>query len=357
MPLPAEQYAFLSSAIYDPLIPGTSIRSDADDYDILYVSPSSATNYRGAVVQDRETRQLIVTNKGTDPSNVHDAIADLSMGMMGASTQWPEAAATMRWALNYAHGNNIPLSKISTTGHSLGGAHAQLQATMYGIHAETFNAFGAATMARHLGMNVESAQEHVINHRMYHDPVSALAQPVGSTVEYMDYAEYQRHQPGHWREPLAELGAIGKAHGIANFWDKIHNQPAAVFAHNCMQDLQRQQHPVMDLPPGVPQDLPLHKLSPHASMQQLHERPLTATASVDDIFDRLCTAAQHGNDDLFQQTLSQAAQTDVCRDFQAQAAERVDMQDRQLALESQLQQMQQQLAQQTQTQAKVLRQR
>src|SRR5512142_2466601 len=108
MALPSEQYAFLAQAVYGPLTADTFIDSDVGHYKVLYVSAPSATNYRGAVVQDEATRQLIVVNKGTDPSNIHDITADLGMGMMGAPTQWPEAAQTMRWALRHAESKGIP---------------------------------------------------------------------------------------------------------------------------------------------------------------------------------------------------------------------------------------------------------
>lgn len=140
MPLSSEQYAFLSSSIYDPLIPGDRIRSDTHAYRVRYVSPDTGSGYRGAVVEDMETGQLIVTNRGTDLLDIHDVQTDLGMGAMGAPAQWPEAAATLRWALNYAHDNSRPLSTISVTGHSLGGSLAQLQAAAVDVHAETFNA-------------------------------------------------------------------------------------------------------------------------------------------------------------------------------------------------------------------------
>lgn len=337
MPLPSEQYAFLSSRVYDPLIAGREILSDTHRYRVRYVSPPSATNYRGAIFEDLDSNQLIVANKGTDPSNIHDLIADHGMTMMGAPTQWPEAAATMRVALNFARLNNIPLSQISVTGHSLGGAEAQLQAAMFGVYAETFNAYGAASMARHLGMDVEAAKSHVINHRMHHDPVSAMAEPIGRTVDYMDHVDYQRHERGGLAL-MGELGAVMTAHGIDNFWDKENNRPAAVFAHNYMQDLQH--HRLDDLAPGMPMDLPWHRLSPHASLNPRLDRPLAASASVDDIFDRLCAAS---SDQQFRQVLGEVAHTDVSREWHAQAAERVDIENKMAAMETQLQQTQQQL--------------
>lgn len=353
MPLPVEQYAYLSSRIYDdPLAVGDRIDADSCHYRVRYVSPPSATNYRGVVVEDMATRQLIVLNKGTDPLNIHDVYADLGMGLMGAPTQWPEATATMRWALDYAHEKHIPLSNISATGHSLGGSLAQLQAAMFDVYAETFNAYGAASMARHLGMNVDAAQDLVVNHRMYHDPVSAIAKPIGRTVEYMDYRDYQRHQQAVPSLP-GELGAVASAHGIANFWDKAHNRPAAVLVHNYLLDWQREQHRGLEqLPPGMSPDMSLGDLFRQAALQPRALPPLAANASVDQMFDHLCAAMDSGDDRLFRQVMSQVAQTDFVQDFQAQVVERMDMQDRQLALEAQLEQTQQQLiAQQSHAQS------
>jgi hypothetical protein len=357
MPLSPDQYAFLSSKIYDPISANSYIESDTHKYVVHYVSPDSGSGYRGAVVEDTAAGQLIVTNKGTDVRHIGDLKTDVGMAVMDAPAQWPEAAATLRWAWNYAHETGRPLSSISVTGHSLGGSLAQLQAASMDVHAETFNAYGAASMAQRLGLDVEAAQERVVNHRMYHDPVSAIARPIGRTVEYMDYADYQRHQHTI-PSPLGELGAIVTAHGIANFWDKAHNQPAAVFTHNYMQGWQREQHRALEqLPPGMPPNMSLGELLQQASTDAHQPKPLAANASVDDIFDHLCHAMK-GDDQQFMQALAQVGQTDYAQEFHAQVAERVDMEDRQIALQTQLeqaqQQLQQQLAQQTQSHARVL---
>lgn len=357
MPLSPEQYAFLSSRIYDPIEANSRIDSDTHKYWVHYVSPDTGSGYRGAVVEDMATGQLIVTNRGTDVLDIRDIQTDLGMGVMGGPAQWPEAAATLRWALNYAHDNGRPLSAISVTGHSLGGSLAQLQATAVDVHAETFNAYGAASMAKRLGLDLDAAHERVINHRMYHDPVSAIATPIGHTVEYMDYADYQRHQH-RVPSPLGELGALATAHGIANFWDKAHNHPATVFAHNYMQDHQHEQHRALEqLPSGMPPDMTLDRALQQASLNPYQPKPLAADASVDDIYEHLCHAMQ-GDDQQFLQALTQVGQTDFAQEFHAQVAEQVAMEDRLMAMQAQLeqtqQQLQQQLAQQVQTQAKVM---
>ncbi|MDR6936555.1 hypothetical protein [Luteibacter sp. 3190] len=259
MTFSSDQYAFLSQTIYESLDVGSKLRSDTREFRVRYISPPSSTNYRGMVVQDVVTGQLVVVNKGTDPTNVHDLIADLGMGMMGAPTQWPEAARTMRWALDYAEQNHIPKGHISITGHSLGGALAQLQASLpeaAGIRAETFNAYGAEAMATALArtqpLDVASARTRVVNHRMLHDPVSKFAGHIGSDKFYMDQSDYPRHKEGSLF-PIGEAVSTAAAHGIGNFWDKERNQPGAVFAHNYMLDLQHR--PLDDLPSGVPLDL------------------------------------------------------------------------------------------------------
>jgi acetyl esterase/lipase len=341
MSLPSEQYAFLAQAIYDPLTAGNDIESDTRRYNVIYVSPPSATNYRGAVVRDGATGQLIVTNKGTDPSSIHDITADLGMGMMGAPTQWPEAAATMRWALQHAEKSHIPVSDISITGHSLGGALAQLQAAMpesAGIHAETFNTYGARSMAEGLGLDVQAAEDRVVNHRMYHDPVSTLADSIGRSVDYMDHADYQRHKLGGL-SPVGEVGAVGRAHGIGNFWDKESNQPAAVFAHNYMRDLHHR--PLDDLPRGVPLDLsaPWHMLGEERERSRMP--PLAVSAGMDEMFEYLCKAMEQ-DDEGFMEALRQVGQTDAAKEFHMEAARQVDMEDRIASLEAQVQQAQEQ---------------
>lgn len=339
MSLSSEQYAFLAHAIYRPFVPQGSLKSNTRSYKVLYVSDPSATHYRGAVVQDQSGTELIVVNKGTDPSNIHDITADVGMGMMGAPTQWPEAAALLREALDHANKYGIPKDHISITGHSLGGALAQLQAAMpeaEGIHAETFNTYGAESMARGLGLDVESAQQRVINHRMYHDPVSALARPIGRTVDYMDHADYQRHKQGGL-SPVGEAGAMAAAHGIGNFWNADRNEPGDVFAHNYAPDLLRR--PLDDLPRGVPLDLaiPWHMLG-HEDTRTMP--PLAAHASTDEMFDHLCKAMEK-DEHTFMQALGQIGQTDASRAFHAQAAQQVDTEDRAMALDAQVQQMQQ----------------
>ncbi|MDF4003891.1 hypothetical protein P3W33_10875 [Luteibacter sp. PPL552] len=338
----SEQRAFISTAIYDHPKIGQELRSDTSKYLVIYASPGSATNYYGAVLENDATSELIVVNKGTEPSNIHDIQADIAMIAMNMPSQWPEAANTMRWALDYAKQHNIPTSQISITGHSLGGALAQLQASMpeaAGIHAETFNAYGALSMARSLHANLDpaSAADRVVNHRMYHDPVSAVSKHVGRTVDYMDRDDYERHRQGG-SALLGEPKAILASHTVSNFWNQANNQPGNVFAHNYMKEFHHR--PLDDLPPGVPLDLsiPFHLLG---ERRPASAPPLAVDASVDEMHDYLCKAATY-DDASFMEALRQIGKTDFAQTFHAEAARQVDMEDRINDLESQLQQAREQ---------------
>ncbi|MDY1550266.1 hypothetical protein, partial [Luteibacter sahnii] len=98
----SEQHAFIAAKIYNHPRFGQDLQSNTSNYSVIYVSPSSATNYYGAVLKNEATGELVVVNKGTEPSNIHDIQADIAMIAMNMPSQWPEAANTMRWALDYA---------------------------------------------------------------------------------------------------------------------------------------------------------------------------------------------------------------------------------------------------------------
>ena len=75
------------------------------------------TGFNAVLYQKDGTDEYIVAFTGTQPSTSQDVVADLALGM----TQWE---AKRDEVINYLK-NNIDASKITFTGHSLGGALAQ----------------------------------------------------------------------------------------------------------------------------------------------------------------------------------------------------------------------------------------
>ena len=75
------------------------------------------TGFNAVLYQKDGTHEYIIAFTGTQPSTSQDVVADLALGM----TQWD---AKRDDVINYLK-NNIDASKITFTGHSLGGALAQ----------------------------------------------------------------------------------------------------------------------------------------------------------------------------------------------------------------------------------------
>src|SRR5579885_3017313 len=96
------------------------------------------TGYQGMVLLDEATHSLIVVNRGTKGST--DLVVDAAMADKDVNLQWPDALNLAQQAKNYAAANGI--TNIYTTGHSLGGSLAQMQAAYFGWKGVTFNAYG-----------------------------------------------------------------------------------------------------------------------------------------------------------------------------------------------------------------------
>ena len=86
-------------------------------------------------------------------------------------------------------------ASIYQTGHSLGGALAQLCGNRYGQRTETFNAFGAAGLKEALPIN-PLADRLIINHRMGGDYVSSASNHLGRSILYTTKNEVDNLRKG-----------------------------------------------------------------------------------------------------------------------------------------------------------------
>ncbi len=196
-----------------------SINVDGIDFDVV-AQRSDPNGYQGTLYRRADTGELVVAHRGTefDRELVKDGlIADGGMVFVGANSQadsakqFTEQALEQARALNLAEGKEI---SVTVTGHSLGGTLAQITAYEYGLKGETFDAYGAAGLTRHIP---EGGQD-VVNHVRATDFVSAASRHYGEVRTYateQDIAALKGHGYANDHRVLTDLrNPFGVALGV-----------------------------------------------------------------------------------------------------------------------------------------------
>ncbi|WP_243042367.1 calcium-binding protein [Dyella sedimenti] len=238
MTISTNDYAYLSSIVYKNLTVGQLVAGVGDRYEVLYVTSLSTDGYQGAVFKNTRTGELVVSSPGTDFTDIHDVLADFAMANGEAPTQWTDANAAMQWALNYADQNGISRADVSATGHSLAGTVAQMLAAAYGVHAETFNAYGGYNIAERYGLNPDAAMGLVTNHRDIFDPISRLSDQIGQDAMYASAAEAADLSSYGTLSEWLKLADIARAHGLGNFWNDADGTPGQLLTNNWWGDIE-----------------------------------------------------------------------------------------------------------------------
>jgi len=133
------EYAKLASAAYkDKGAPKGWVR--------LANADPNPVGYDGAAFGRKDSTgkivEVVIAHRGTEPASFDgDWTANLQMGLRKVPDQYQYAMDFYR-NVQAAHGD----ATLTLTGHSLGGALAQLQAAQTGLRAETFNPYGAKTL-------------------------------------------------------------------------------------------------------------------------------------------------------------------------------------------------------------------
>ena len=168
-------YAYLSAMAYRRWEVGqeTNAADSPSGYRYRVVEiRDDPSGYYGVIFQNLSTLEYVVAHCGTEFSGEYeDRVRDLlmtdgQMALLDLNQQKGAALSLVERALTLASENgNVP--SVTVTGHSLGGALAQITAARFGLFGETFNACGAAAQIEEIHADV-----HVINHSRVSDIVS-----------------------------------------------------------------------------------------------------------------------------------------------------------------------------------------
>ncbi|SDY81226.1 Lipase (class 3) [Lysobacter sp. yr284] len=197
---------------------------DGVRYDALEIVDNRSSGYQGVMFRSAKTGEIVVAHRGTEFKDefIDDVLrADGGMVATRANQQATDALELTRRAMTRAQSEGVP---VTVTGHSLGGCLAQITAAKYGLHSETFNAYGAAS----LDQRIPEGGRDVVNHVMAADFVSSASHHYGQVKVYasrhdiatLSGAGYGNNERALDRGNLPAAIAVGAvSHSLHNFRD------------------------------------------------------------------------------------------------------------------------------------------
>lgn len=235
MTLKSQQYADLMADSYlDPVRGADGRYENIARHGVTYKvleHVDRANGYQGTIYQRADTGEIVVAHRGTefDRQPLQDGgLADGGMVFGRVNAQADDAILLTERALEIA--NKIGEDKgyvpqVTVTGHSLGGALAQVAAHHFGLYGEAFNPYGAVSLA----MRIPEGGDRFVNHVMAADVVSAASGHYGQVRYYASEREIEtlRHLGGYdnasglldARNPLVPAIARLDSHHKDNFLD------------------------------------------------------------------------------------------------------------------------------------------
>ncbi len=149
MSIPSPQYAGLSDDAYKDRAVGRRapgheeiVTIEGERYAVLDHVNNQSNGYQGTVYRRESSGEIVVAHRGTEGA-VNDVLTDATMVTSRTNPQAADALALTKNAMDIAKDVGKRTGhqpEVTVTGHSLGGALAQVSAHHYGLKGETFNA-------------------------------------------------------------------------------------------------------------------------------------------------------------------------------------------------------------------------
>lgn len=161
------------------------------------------------------TDEIIVAHRGTefDRQPLIDGAVDAAMVTTRLNVQREDALALTREAMKIAKDGGY--GPVYVTGHSLGGALAQITAHHYNLPCDAFNPYGAAGLAHRVPEGQPASAAPFTNHVMAGDVVSASSPNYGKVEMYALPKELEVLRTAEQAQRITSLAVPGLKSGHA----------------------------------------------------------------------------------------------------------------------------------------------